>query len=359
MFCSSECYWNYKKEYEPKGEEHPSYKRIMSNCTNCGCEISLIPCEYSRTNKNGDNHNFCSQECYWEFRKKYYVGENNPLFGKEKTEEQRQQLSVIATLKYTNGVFNRQTKPQKIVNSILDKLNINYINEYNCKYYSIDNYLNEVNLMIEVMGDYFHAHPITTTNINEMQLKNITKDKKKNTYIKKYYNIDVLYLWESDINNNLDLIENLVLLYTSNKGKLKDYNSYNYKINNDKIQILDDCIIPFYYYKINDLVKIFIPSDKYKKDKEKRRLERKEKVYKKVNCKFCNSEIEVRKSATKNNKTYFCNKECRKKYNESKKIHTNCNYCGKDIFIYKYKEQKNKNNFCSKECYKSFIINNK
>ena len=36
-------------------------------------------------------------------------------------------------------------------------MGIKFENEYNCKYYSIDNYLLEYNLMIECMGTYWHT----------------------------------------------------------------------------------------------------------------------------------------------------------------------------------------------------------
>lgn len=39
-------------------------------------------------------------------------------------------------------------------------MNIKYINEKTFKYYSVDNYLVDYNLIIEIMGDYFHANPI-------------------------------------------------------------------------------------------------------------------------------------------------------------------------------------------------------
>ena len=48
--------------------------------------------------------------------------------------------------------------------------------------------------------------------------------------LKKYYNIEILYLWESDILNNLSLCKALIAEYISNNGVLKDYNSFNYQL---------------------------------------------------------------------------------------------------------------------------------
>ena len=116
---------------------------------------------------------------------------------------------AIDQLKRTSA--EKMTKPQRIVNDLLSKLNICFQNEYNCKYYSIDNYLIDSELMIEVMGDFWHCSPIkyTIEEAREIQKKSIPKDKKKHDYIQKMFGIEILYLWEDDIYNNLYLCEML------------------------------------------------------------------------------------------------------------------------------------------------------
>lgn len=247
-FCSHECYWNYKREFEPKGEEHQSYKRIETKCDNCGSDIKVIPYEIENR-----KHNFCSQQCYWEFRSKHYVGENHPLFGVEKTPEQKRRMRIATTNRYTTGSFNRLTKPQIIVNEILKELNINFIHEHNCKYYSIDDYLTDYNLMIEVQGDYFHANPLKFKQINNMQFKDIVRDKKKRTYIKKYKDINILYLWEDDINKNPEMIKEIILYYINNNGMIDDYNSFNYSLINKEIILNDKLIKPYIDYTAKEL----------------------------------------------------------------------------------------------------------
>ena len=236
-FCTYDCYWNYKREFEPKGEDHPSYNRIETKCDNCGCENKVIPF-YIKKNI----HNFCSQKCYWEFRSKYYVGERHNQFGIKKTVEQRRRMSIVTTARYTSGSFKRITKPQIGVDNILEELNIKYVNEYNCKYYAIDNYLSDYNLMIEVNGDYFHSNPLKFTELNQMQIKGITRDKRKRTYIKRYKEIDILYLWESDIKNKPELCRELILEYVNNKGILSNYNSFNYLLVEGKL-VMNECIV--------------------------------------------------------------------------------------------------------------------
>jgi len=118
-------------------------------------------------------------------------------------------------------------------------------NEYNCKYYAIDNYLPDHNLMIEVNGDYFHSNPLKFTELNMMQIKGITRDKRKRTYIKRYKEIDVLYLWESDINNKPGMCKELILEYVNNKGILSNYNSFNYSLVEEKLVLNKDIVVSY------------------------------------------------------------------------------------------------------------------
>lgn len=85
-----------------------------------------------------------------------------------------------------NGSFRHtNTSCQNVVNSLLNELSINFINEYDCEYYSIDNYLSDHHLMIEVMGSFWHCDPrIYKEAKYEIQSKRIIKDLSKNKYIK-------------------------------------------------------------------------------------------------------------------------------------------------------------------------------
>jgi len=160
----------------------------------------------------------------------------------------------IATVKsYENGTYKRRTKPQIKVDEILDDLNMVFKNEYNCKYYAIDNYLPDHNLMIEVNGDYFHSNPLKFTKLNTMQIKGITRDKRKRTYIKRYKEIDVLYLWESDINNKQEMCKELILEYVNNKGILSNFNSFNYSLVEGELLLNDDIIIPYIDWDIKNI----------------------------------------------------------------------------------------------------------
>lgn len=52
-------------------------------------------------------------------------------------------------------------------------------------------------------------------------------------------------IWENDINNNINLCEKLILEYIGNNGSLKNYNSFNYHMEDDKL-VLNNEIIKAY-----------------------------------------------------------------------------------------------------------------
>ena len=153
--------------------------------------------EYNKTNQFGDNHNFCCQQCYWEYRSKYYVGEKSNMFGTVPSEENKAKQRDLAIQMITDGRLPQtMTKPHKTIAELLRMHNIEVENEHSEKYHSIDIYLPKYNLMIEIMGDYWHANPLkyNIDNLTKQQKKSIKQDKSKHTYIKKYKEIEILYL---------------------------------------------------------------------------------------------------------------------------------------------------------------------
>ena len=138
-----------------------------------------------------------------------------------------------------------QTKPQLIINELLNNDNIKFTNEESFIYYSVDNYLSDYNLIIEVMGDYWHSNPIKFNLLNEMQKKNIIRDKSKHSFLYSKYNIEILYLWEEDILNNPLLCKNLINLYINRKGLLENYHSFNYELIDEQLVLKTDLIIPY------------------------------------------------------------------------------------------------------------------
>lgn len=159
-------------------------------------------------------------------------------------------MSFIAVMN-ARKTKTRNTKIQLRINEILDKYNIQYEREYFLgNYMQIDNYLCDYNLMIEIQGDYWHANPLIYNEhgrlINDIQAKDIIQDKKKHTMAKNS-GVEILYLWEYDIVNHIDLCEKLILMYIKLNGAISNYNSFNWTLNIDGEPILKNLIICPYH----------------------------------------------------------------------------------------------------------------
>lgn len=247
-FCCTECYYEFKKANSVSGKMNKQYNRIETTCTNCGKNIDVIPFDYNLKNSFGDNHNFCSQKCYWEFRRKYYVGEKSSTYNRTVTDEERNRMrkTVLKTLQKSDRL---NSKIQLTTNFLLDKNNIKYEREHPIEFYSIDNYLTESKLMIEVMGDYWHVSPLRYGKdkymLNDIQYKGIRHDKQKHTYILNHFGVEILYLWEKDIETYPEKCEALILKYINNNGVLDDYNSFNYSFSDNNLVLNSQIIIPY------------------------------------------------------------------------------------------------------------------
>lgn len=247
-YCSWNCYVKHKKETVSRGPDSNLYNRIETHCTNCGKFIYVTPYDYNKVNSFGENNNFCSQECYWEYRSKHYIGEKSSRINSILTNKQ-QFLMRSGFVQWLQDSHRLDSKIQLSVNEILKLNNIEYIREYQVGYYAIDNYLVGSGLMIEVMGDYWHGSPLLYNyeSLNKTQLKDIAKDKSKLSYIYNKYGIQILYLWEYDVNNRKDICEKLILSYIDNNGILPDYNSFNWSCNNGKLILNNNIIMPYQY----------------------------------------------------------------------------------------------------------------
>lgn len=95
--------------------------------------------------------------------------------------------------------------------------------------------------------------------INDAQAKDIVQDKKKHTLLKNK-GIEILYLWESDINNNIDLCEDLILKYIENNGKLENYHSFNWIKDNEKLRLKDTIAVPYQSLPYSETKKIIKPN---------------------------------------------------------------------------------------------------
>lgn len=232
--CSVECQriW----QTQQTGILNPKFDGVLVSCDYCGV---LYYTQKYKAYSDVYKHRFCGEKCRKEWYSKVW----------SQSDEWREESRIRAANILSRGLIpNTNTKPQQIVNSILDDLNIKYTNEKNFKYYAMDNYLDDYNLCIEVMGDYWHSSPIKYRERSELypsQSKNIRMDKAKRTYIRKYYKIEILNLWEDDIYNKPEMISALILEYINSKGELKNYNSFNYELVDGKL-IRDKIIKPYF-----------------------------------------------------------------------------------------------------------------
>ena len=312
------------------GENHHSYNKIIFDCEWCGKEVKRKKSHYERNDSN-----FCGKECMQLWQKNVY----------SQTDESKERSRDIALNNLKNGVYKTDSAIQLEINKMLESLNIQFENEKTFEYYSVDNYIINENLIIEVNGKYWHTDPRFYDEINyDVQVQRIYKDRIKNKYIKNKYGIRILYLWEYDINNNQELCEELIKEYIKNKGALTNYHSFNYIIEDGDLKLSNDIIIPYSEYKKVDLDKIIDTTVKQKPE-----------YYITFNCEMCG--IETTHLIVKYNQSqhHFCSKICSGEYNSlQNRIIYNCDYCGKEASNSKAQYNAHKNHFCGVECHDKF-----
>lgn len=228
--CSVECQHQWQKTQIGSLNSH--YNRKQVKCEYCHKIYEAR--NYKLTN---GQHLFCSVKC----RQNWYSN----IWSQE--EKWKEESRIRAAKLLQNRVVDTNTKPQQIINNILEEMKIEYVNEENFKYYSVDNYLPQYNLIIEVMGDFWHCNPLKYKNAcHTIQSNRIVKDKAKRTYIKNIYGIEVLYLWEDDIYNKTYLCKKLIREYIKNQGNLENYHSFNYHIIHNKLKLNSDLIYSYF-----------------------------------------------------------------------------------------------------------------
>ena len=227
-FCSVEC--QTKWQTQQTGELNARFTQEKIKCDYCNVDFFIK--KYKIEN---DQKHFCSKEC----RQAWYSN----VWSQSDEWKEKSRIRAVEILQ--NNKIDTLTKPQIVVNELLDCNNIKYVNEESFVYYSIDNYLIDYTLAIEVMGDYWHGNPLKFDKLNDLQIKNIKRDKSKHTFVKNHYNINILYLWEKDILENSELCRMLIELYIANNGILENYHSFNYVAQKDNLVLSSKLIQPY------------------------------------------------------------------------------------------------------------------
>ena len=211
-FCSVACQNEWQKGNV--GALSKNYRRVEKQCEWCGKTFMLKP--YLQ---NDGRHHFCCMQC----KRDWYANDWS------QQDEWKEKSRIRAASMVSEGRFTHtDTLPQRAVNQMLDSLNVHYINEYQFDYYAVDNYLDEYNLIIEVMGDYWHANSdkFPSDSLSDLQRKNVVRDRLKREFILKKYNIHILYLWEIDIKQNADICDELIQKYINNTTSIYDSRGY-------------------------------------------------------------------------------------------------------------------------------------
>ena len=245
-FCSIQCQGVWQSQTRI-GIKASNYNKDISiedrtvECEYCGKHFMVVPSQI-------DKAKFCSDKCRQEWYAKVW----------SQRDEWREESAIRATKILSGGLIPKtNTTPQKIVNDMLLTLNIEYINEENFKYVTLDNYIPFYNLGIEVMGGYWHCdHRLFPLVKYQRQKDRIIQDKRKHTYLKNQYGFEILYLWEKDINENPQLCFELINLYIQSNGILKNYHSFNYHLQDNKIILNDNIVMSYMEYKAEELLNI-------------------------------------------------------------------------------------------------------
>lgn len=132
----------------------------------------------------------------------------------EKKEKIRKHCAIIGS-----KCKKKKTSIEIKVEKLLNQYGISHIDNHYMGGFTFDFYLTETKSVIECQGDYWHCNPrkYKTSNINQIQQKNIIRDNKKLSYLNDN-KIPYLFLWEYDIKNNFENVKLLVETFIKYEG---------------------------------------------------------------------------------------------------------------------------------------------
>lgn len=224
-------------------------------------------CEFCKKDfncKKGEKLRFCSMGCQSEWQKTTGFGKNHPSYKHEITDEMRTKTCECCgkemrgtpisfkTNKYCSYSCKTKSMPKSMsfphieTIRVLDELGISNGIEKQVGRYSVDSYIENSNLCIEVMGTFWHCDNRKYPNpIGKIQERSVKRDKKKNLKIKEK-DLIVLYIWEDDINKDYEVCKKLIMEFIKDNGKLNNYHSMNYYIEKDELKLRSEILIPFF-----------------------------------------------------------------------------------------------------------------
>jgi len=132
------------------------------------------------------------------------------LTGKPKSEAHRKILCETLARNRKEILKGNPSKLEFTFADILTGLGIEFVHQYEVDGFNYDFYVPSKNILIEVDGDYWHAHPDKYVELNNMQKKNKGLDKLKTKHAADR-SYQLLRFWEQDITSNrFEVIANLM-----------------------------------------------------------------------------------------------------------------------------------------------------
>ena len=132
------------------------------------------------------------------------------LTGKPKSEAHRKIMLETLARNRKEILKGNPSKLEFTFADILTGLGIEFVHQYEVEGFNYDFYIPSKNTLIEVDGDYWHAHPDKYVELNNMQKKNKGLDKLKTKHAADR-SYQLLRFWEQDIAcNRFEVIANLM-----------------------------------------------------------------------------------------------------------------------------------------------------
>lgn len=136
---------------------------------------------------------------------------SNALKGIPKSKEHIEKMKLGREEYWRNRCFNKETKIETIFKQLLTSMDIEYEFQYRFGGYLFDFFIPSDNLLIEVDGDFYHSNPLYYEEPKfETQLLVRANDIKKNK-VAKDSNMKLLRFWETDINDNIEQVSNILI----------------------------------------------------------------------------------------------------------------------------------------------------
>lgn len=190
---------------------------ISRKCPKCGKDVKTFSKDKTIACRNHFKKLNGSQLCK-PCSLSLQVGEGNPFYGKKHSKDTLIKISKVLTENPTK--FSSSSKPEKKILEILQNLNFKAKKTFRIDKYICDIFVEELNLIIEYNGDYWHCNP---KKYKEDFFHPHKKKTAKDIWIQDEIRIDNLkklgyileVIWESDFDSCIT-IQNIIQKYAKN-----------------------------------------------------------------------------------------------------------------------------------------------